>query len=85
MRGIHLIQQVAAFWLHVLDVAANCLNNYLKMLETSALYLFEKFCRKVPVELGQECMREATEINLKRIMSLNASFCFLACIDTIDH
>lgn len=65
-------------------VAADTINEYLRILETSVLYSLKEFCQEVLAEFGVEYMRELTETCLKRTFSINASHSFPARMDSID-
>lgn len=84
-EGIHpLLRVTAALRMMAYGVAADALDEYLEMSEDSVLHSLKAFGKVIVAEFGQEYLREPTEEDLKRIMSINVARGFPGCIGSID-
>lgn len=83
--GIHPLQRiVAALRMLAYGIASDELDEYLQISESCALESLKEFCKCIISDFGCEYMREPTEGDLKRILSINAARGFTGCIGSID-
>lgn len=84
-KGVHPPQRmVAALCMLAYGTAADSLDEYVLMSKDSVLQSLKSFCSTVIRRFGKEYLRVSNEVDVKRILVINAASGFPGCIGSID-
>jgi hypothetical protein len=84
-KGLHPLQRVlAALRMLAYGTAADAVDEYVRISESSALDSLRCFCQAVCDVFGEEYGRQPTESDLRRILSINEMRGFPGCLGSID-
>ena len=83
--GLSSLQKVASsIWLLAYGIAANSVDKYLQIAESTALSYLKKFCLAINGKFGEEYIQQPTVDDLKRITKENERRGFPGMIGSID-
>jgi Plant transposon protein len=84
-EGLHPVQRVlAALRMLAYGTAADSVDEYVRISESSALESLRRFCNAVCDTFGEEYGRQPTENDLRRILAINEMRGFPGCLGSID-